>query len=62
MATHGSIEEFNPDRETWTAYTERLGEYFLANDVKSAEKQRVILLSMCGTLTYQLVRDLVAPE
>ena len=62
MATHRSIGEFNANRETWTAYTERGGEYFLANNVKSAEKQRVILLSVCGASMYQLVRDLVAPE
>ena len=30
MATHGSIGEFNSEKETWTAYTERLEEYFLA--------------------------------
>ena len=62
MATHGSIEEFNSDRETWTAYTERLGEYFLANSLKSVEKQRTILLSVCRASTYQLIRDLVTPE
>ena len=47
MAIHGSIGEFNSGKETWTAYTERLGEYFLANDIKAAEN-RGILLSVCG--------------
>ena len=61
MATHGSIGEFDSDKETWTAYTERLQEYFLANDVDVAEKQRAILLSVCGAATYQLIRDLVSP-
>ena len=28
----------------------------------SAEKQRAILLSVCGASTYQLIRDLVAPN
>ena len=46
MATHGSIGEFNPEKETWTSYTERIDEYFLANDVESPEKQRAILLSL----------------
>ena len=62
MTTHRSIGEFNPDKETWTAYTERLEEYFLANDVESAEKQRAVLLSVCGASTYQLIRDLLAPD
>ena len=34
-----SIREFNPDNETWTAYTEKLEEYFLTNNIESAEKQ-----------------------
>ena len=61
MATHGSIGEFNPEKESWTSYTERLEEYFLANDVESAEKQRAVLLSVCGAATYQKIRDLLAP-
>ena len=62
MATHGRIGEFNRGEEDWTAYCERLEQYFLANDVASAEKQRAILLSVCGAATYQLVRNLVAPD
>ena len=62
MATHGSIGEFDPDREDWTSYTERLEQYFTANDVKDAGKQRAILLSVCGPTSYQLIRNLVAPN
>ncbi len=63
MATHGAFGEFESSKEDWTSYTERLEHYFEANDVNSAEKQRAILLSGCGALTYQLIdlRDLVAP-
>ena len=35
---------------------------FFANDVKTAEKQRAILLSAVGGPTYQLIRNLLAPE
>ena len=52
MAKHGSIGEFDGDRETWKSYTERLTQYFTANDVESAAKQRAILLSVCGPTTY----------
>ena len=38
MAKHGSIGEFDSDRETWKSYTERLTQYFTANDVESADK------------------------
>ena len=62
MATHGHIGQFNRGVEDWTAYCERLQQYSLANDVDNADKQRAILLSVCGPATYQLIRNLVAPD
>ena len=59
---HGLISEFEAGREDWTSYTERLQQYFAANDVDSAEKQRAIFLSACGAQTYQLLKNLLAPE
>ena len=61
MAMHGSIGEFHGGREGWESYSERLEHYFVANDVKSAEKKWAILLSSCGPETYTLVHNLVAP-
>ena len=61
MATHGNIRQFDRGVEDWTAYCERLEQYFMANDVKDAGKQRAILLSVGGAATYQLIRNLVAP-
>ena len=40
----------------------RLSHYLRANDAEDVEKQRAILLSVCGTKTYQLIRSLVAPR
>ena len=37
-------------------------QYFTVNEVTDAGKQRAILLSVCGTPTYQLIRKLVAPQ
>ena len=54
MATHGHIGQFDRGVEDWMAYCERLQQYFLANDVANADKQRAILLSVCGPATYQL--------
>ena len=62
MATHGSIGPFEPKEEDWTSYTERLEQYFTANDVEDAGKQRAILLSVCGAATYKLIRSLLHPE
>ena len=48
MANHGQIGEINSQREDWMSYSERLEEYFTANDIKSAEKKKAILLSAVG--------------
>ena len=52
MASHGTIGEFDSDRETWKSYTEWLTQYFVANDIDSAGKKCAILLSQCGPATY----------
>ena len=61
MAKHGTIGEYDPQREDWTSYSKRLLEYFTANDVDGADKKRAILISVVGAQTYQLIRNLVAP-
>ena len=61
MATHASVGTFEDGREEWTSYTERLEQYFEANDIKTAEKKRAILLSVCGAATYQVIRNLTTP-
>ena len=62
MATHGSINAFDSSQEDWTAYTERMEQYFAANDVDAATKRRTILLTASGAATYKLIRGLVAPD
>ena len=61
MATHGTIGEFDGDCESWKSYMEHLVQYFAANDVESADKNRAILLSVCGPTTYKLIRNILAP-
>ena len=61
MATHGTIGEFRNAQESWQSYVERLQQYFIANDVKTADKQWAVLLSAVGGQTYQLIRNLLAP-
>ena len=41
---------------------QRLGHYFVANDVKDGNKKRAILLSSCGVNTYAVIRNLLAPD
>ena len=62
MALHGSVEPFVSAQEDWTFYAERVTQYLTANNIKKAERQRAILLSVCGPATYCLFHDLVAPK
>ena len=61
MATHGTIGEFQNAQESWQSHVERLQQYFVTNDVKTADKQRAVLLSAVGGQTYELIRNLLAP-
>ena len=61
MATYGKIGEFTESEESWTHYIERLEQYFRANEVDEVGKKRAILLSVCGSKTYALARDLLQP-
>ena len=54
MALHGSIGPFVSAQEDWTSYAERVAQYLTANNIKEAERQRAILLSVCGPATYCL--------
>ena len=60
-AIHGTMGTFDPTLEDWSSYTERLQQYFTANDV-AEDKQEAILLSGCGVATYRLIKNLTAPE
>ena len=62
MAAHGKVDAFNESLKSGPSYMERLGLYFVANDVKEGEKKRVILLSSCGVSTYTIIRNLFAQD
>ena len=61
MSTHGNIGKFSADSETWVTYIEQLQQYFIAKSNKGKERQRAVLLSICGTSTYQLIWSMVSP-
>lgn len=62
MALYGMVGEFKESEESWTQYVERLEQYFLANEITDGKKQRAILLSVCGSKTYGLLRDILQPK
>ena len=59
MAMHGTVGAFDPTVDDWSTYTERLKHYFVANKVTDAEQKASILLAVCGTQAYKLLRSLV---
>ena len=59
---HSTIAEFNGAQDDWDSYTEHLDQYFVANDITDVGKKRAILLSLCGSGTYEIIKSLVAPK
>ena len=55
--------EFDATVESFSAYTRRLEQYFVANDIESSHnvKRRAIFLSAIGPVTFALLEDLIAP-
>ena len=51
----GHIGEFHSDSEDWISYIPNA--WNSANGIEDATKRRAILLSVCGSATYQLIRD-----
>ena len=61
MSAIRNIEPFSSEDESITAYLERIQLYFCAN--ATAKNRHVpVLLSLIGSKTYMLLRNLEAPE
>ena len=71
----GSVGEFDPSTETFTAYFERLEQFFEANSIghypadstaaviQAANKKKVaVMISVIGKNTYGTLRDLCSPD
>ena len=57
----GHIQEFQPENELLSSYLERVQLFFIANDVVE-EKKVAVFLSVIGSKTYSLLRNLLAPN
>ena len=55
--------EYNAETECFSAYTRRLEQYFVANDIDDSQnvKRCAIFLSVIGPVTFALLEDLIAP-
>ena len=63
MATpvYGNLKEFQPENELFSSYLERVELFFDANDIVD-EKKVAVFLSVVGSKTYSLLRNLLAPD
>ena len=61
MALVGKIDSFNHNSDDICKYIEKVDQYFFANDVNNAKKKTVIFLTVIGSDTYSLLRNMVAP-
>ena len=71
----GSVGEFDPASETFTAFFERLEHFFVANGIRqspadataavvqeSSKKKVAVMISVIGKKTYGTLRDLCSPK
>ena len=61
MALLGEIDSFNHNSDDICEYTERKDLYFHANDINDAKKKTAIFLTVVGSDTYSLPRNLLVP-
>ena len=70
----GSLGAFDPSLKIFTAFLERLEQFYIANDIgqraadateairKAADKKKVaVIISVIGSKTYNTLRDLYSP-
>ena len=56
----GKLEEFDTtNSDDWVQYIECMENYFLANKITDASKQRSILISLMGQKAYKILRNII---
>ena len=55
MPLFGKLEAFDTTTENWVQYVEKLEYFFRANGIEGEDKKKIILLTDCGTQTYNLI-------
>ena len=58
--TQGHMDPFNVQNDDWSLYTERLGQFFVANKITD-DKKVAVLLTVVGTRAYELLHSLLVP-
>jgi len=61
MTAIGKMESLDETQEKWETYAERVEQFFVANNIDE-DRQVPTLLSLIGSKTYTLLRDLLSPD
>jgi len=59
--TLGTMDPFDPDTDSWPAYSKRLEQFSVVNGIADRKKVAV-LLTVIGTKAYKLLQNIMAPE
>ena len=64
MATSliGNIEHFDAKTDDWNEYIERVEQFYIANDITDDTKKVALLLTIIGSETYGLLRNILFPD
>lgn len=57
----GSMVEYNHATDDWQIYQEKLDQYFAANKITEEPVKTATLVSLIGTSTYTILRELTYP-
>lgn len=55
VAILGHMDLFDVQNNVWSLYTEQLGQFFVASDIKDDNKKVAVLLTVIGSKAYELL-------
>ena len=61
MALLEKIHPFNHNSDNICEHSERVDQYFFANDINNAKKETAIFLTVIGSDTHSLLRNFLGP-
>ena len=62
MAVQFSINEYEPIRESWIEYEERLEYFLLANGITEAARKKAVLITSIGASNFSILRSVATPD
>ncbi len=62
MAVQFSINEYEPIRESWIEYEERLEYFLLANGITEAARKKAVLITSIGASNFSSLRSVATPD